>query len=557
MFLIIKSLIKNALLDLINLISQTELKLDAIKDLRPYFNKKGLQEYWKAYPNNDKKKKKVIIYGLRTYATHHQAVFEKVFSDLFRFHGANVKNLVCGDILPSCDGATKDVPDWLGCHVCRKQRKYHINNFPNDFIFFNQFISKKEIDEIKKEVQGLTDDELPSFEYFGVKVGRHAIDSVCYAFQFVFDYNNKSHLKKLRGSVYRGMITVQVAKNLLAVEKPTHMLTLHGCYASWGPFSEYLSKNGVSVYVHRILLTPGMGYFDFPKWTFDINSIPSKEIWEQKKHAPLCEEHKNRVKSFIMNRKSGTSPDYVIFYEQKKGKDDKFRKYLNSNKKKFVLYMHSLWDVGFEEATSDCFNSHLDWLTETIEYFIGKENAYLFIKPHPAEYSRWEQRRHGGEDVISQLFKNLPNNIIIMKNDLPYTSYDLMDNGCIGITYYGTVGLEHSFFKKPILVGGNIHYVEAGAAYKIKSKEEYFQLIDNPEPLVQFPVKNYDTIERYAYHYFFRPSIRTPFYRDDVWLGHCIDWNVLKNYNEFIENDKTMNHIANSILNNIDVANID
>ena len=83
-------------------------------------------------------------------------------------------------------------------------------------------------------------------------------------------------------------------------------------------FSEYLSKNGVSVYVHRILLTPGMGYFDFPKWTFDINSIPSKEIWEQKKHAPLCEEHKNRVKSFIMNRKSGTSPDYVIFYEQKR-----------------------------------------------------------------------------------------------------------------------------------------------------------------------------------------------------------------------------------------------
>lgn len=123
-----------------------------------------------------------------------------------------------------------------------------------------------------------------------------------------------------------------------------------------------------------------------------------------------------------------------------------------------------------------------------------------------------------------------------------------MDKKVLGITYNSTLGLEFSYFKKPILVGGNIHYTDAGAAMKIHSQEEYFNLIENPEPLFEYPIKNFDLIEDYAYFYFFKLIIPIPFIKKDVWLGYCIDWSVLSNYEEFIKKDRVMNYMARSII---------
>ena len=532
--------------------------------VKAYFGHHGMQEYWKTNPNNKKKKNKVIIYGLRTYATHHQAVFEKVCSDLFRFNGANVKNLICDNILPSYDGGP-GLSSWFTCYLCRKERKYHFENFPNDFISFGQFISKEEIEQIRHDVENLSDDELEHHEYMGVRAGLHAFDSVEFFFQYLFDRKNKDHLRKLRDGVYRGMITIKVAQNLFEAEKPTHLLTLHGAYASWGPFSEYMSKKGVKVFIYEISLTPGMGYFNFYKLFFNEDDgrkdmrkdIPAEDAWKNKEYEALSENEREQIHNFLLKRKEGKSFDYLMFYEQKKGNDNECLKMLNSTNKRFVLYMHSLWDRGIDDVESDCFKDHTEWLKKTIEYFIKNPDTYLFIKPHPAEFSVWDYQKHGGNDVILNFFNKLPPNIFLIKKDMPITSYELMDKGCIGITYFGTVGLESSFFKKPVLVGANTHYTKAGVVYKIKSQKEYFKLIDDPQPLYKFSHEKYYVIEKYAYHYFFRQSLRIPFYREDKWLGHCIDWDVLSNYKDFIENDKTMNHIALSILNNKNVVRID
>ncbi|MFA5089116.1 MAG: hypothetical protein WC552_08820 [Candidatus Omnitrophota bacterium] len=540
------------------------LRIKELREMRPYFGHEGLQRYWLDFRNGNQKHK-VIVYGLRTYSTHHQAVFEKIFSDSFRYNGADVKNLVCGGILPSCDGAQGGLTDRQICGICCRQRQDHMKNFPNDFISFDRFVTREEIAQIRKEVDSLCDEELERHIYKGVRVGRHAFDSVEFGFQFLYDRANESHRKKLRDSVYRGMITVKVAENLFAAEKPTHLFTLHGCYASWGPFAEYLSRAGVSVYVYEILLTPGMGYFQFYKGVFDNGDkrsdvrkeIPAVEVWEKRKDRALTEEEKERLYSFLLKRKSGTSFDYRMFYERKNAQDDTCLRIINSDQKKFVLYMNSLWDRGIEDVASDCFDGHVEWLKETIEYFMTKKDVFLLIKPHPAEFSVWEYQKNGGGDVVRNLFRKLPPHVVLMSNNLSFTSYELMDKGCIGITYFGTVGLESSFFRKPVLVGGNTHYTKAGVVYRVRSKREYFQLIDNPEPLRAFPGDHYELIERYAYHYFFSQSIRIPFYRDDTWLGHCIHWDVLSNYKDFVENDKTLNHIVRSVLCNEHIVNPD
>ncbi|MBP6919663.1 MAG: hypothetical protein KBC23_01555 [Candidatus Omnitrophica bacterium] len=529
-----------------------------LAEIRPYFNRRGFTDYRATRTASAAHKAKIIVYGLRTNAACNLAVFEKVFSDAFRFNGATVKNLVCGGCLPSCDGATKGISDRIICRACNTQRPFHIRNYANDFIYFDQFIDKAEIKKIQAIVRDLNDRELESYVYLGVNVGRHAVDSVIFNFQFIFDRNNKRHLDKLRKSIVVAMMTATVASNVLKKERPTHIFTLHGCYAAWGPFAEYLSKKGVTVYVYRKVLNPGMGYFDFPRWTDDPNDVPAKEVWERVKDVALTADQKKLLRDFMETKRSGKTADYRFFYEQKKGRDDEFLRMLDSGKRRFVIYLHQLWDRGFEEATSSCFDNHLGWIKETVAHFAGLKDACLFIKPHPAEYSIFEQGKHGGADVIEKLFSSLPENVSMIGKDIPLTSYDLMEKGCIGITFYGTVGLEHSYFKKPVLVGGDIHYADIGAAYKIRSKDEYFRLLEDPSPLYDYPVKNHDLIERYAYHYYFRPNIRIPFIRDDVFfLGHCIDWDVLKNYEDFIRNNKVVNRIARLMIDNKSVVNVD
>jgi hypothetical protein len=556
----IKNIVKIVPFGLVYLLLQLPFLrgIEFSKNISPYFKKGRFNRAKKNSSADIKNKAKIIIYGLRTNAACNLAVFEKVFGDFFIKNGAIVKNLICGGCLPSCDGSTKGIPDWVVCRACNTQRKFYLRNYPSDVIYFKEFISKKEIKEIESIVKKLENSELENFRYKGVNVGRHAVDSVIFHFQFIFDRLNNAHRDKLRKSLVLAMIVTFVAERLFEKENPTHIFTLHGCYATWGPFADYLSKKGVTVYVYRKVLNPGMGYFDFPRWTDNPNDVPAREVWEKAKLKELTDQQKTRLQQFMYQKKAGKTADYKFFYEQKNGTDNQLLSLLNSDKKKFVIYLHQLWDRGFEEATSPCFDSHLNWIKETITYFGKLNDSYLFIKPHPAEYSIFEQGRHGGAEVIGKLFSDLPKNVFLIRRDVPYTSYDLMDLGCIGITYYGTVGLEHSYFKKPVIVGGDIHYADIGAVLKIKSKEDYFKLLSDPSPLFSYPVKNFSLIEKYAYHYYFRPNIRIPFIREDVFfLGHCIDWGVLNDYEDFVENNAVMNHIAKSIIDNKPVVNLD
>ena len=133
-----------------------------------------------------------------------------------------------------------------------------------------------------------------------------------------------------------------------------------------------------------------------------------------------------------------------------------------------------------------------------------------------------------------------------------------MEKNCIALTFYGTVGLEFAYFKKPALYASSIFYTKANAGIEPTSKEQYFGLLRNPEPLYTFVEENHETIKRFAYHYLFRRNLRVPFYlQDKVWLGNCIDWSLLADYPGLIKNDPIIKHISQSILEGKDVVNQD
>jgi len=533
------------------------LKIHKLNDIKSYFEQRYNRKYGTFHSGNYNHLK-VIIFGLRMSVHYNIAVFEKVFSDSFRYHGAIVKNLLCDGFLTSCDASTEGEWDFVHCISCKSHKKCFMDIYRNDFIFLSQFVSKNDVNSIRDVTSSMNSNGLVNCHYLGVNIGKHAIDSCIKYFRYgIFDPKDQFHLKRLRHSVFQAMLTVKVGQNLIALEKPTHLFTLHGCYSTWGPLSEYLSLQGVNVYIYRKSINK-VGDFDFTRYGEDTNDILAKDIWEIAKHQPLDINKKKMLRHFLEKKKSGLTLDYQLYSMGKNNsRSEDIEKLLNSNdRSKFVLYAHLLWDRGFN-TLGGIFNDDIEWMFETINFFQSHKDSILFVKPHPGERSFFDWTEKGVKEVILDRIGALPENIVILENDYPIKSFDLMDKGCIGLVFNGTTGLEHSYFKKPVLVAANIHYVNAGAALKANTREEYFNLIKNPEPLFKFIEDNYEIIEKYAYHYYFKQQLPIPFFRDDVFLGHCINWSVLKDYKDFIENDSIMTHVTRSILEGRPVVNPD
>jgi len=533
-----------------------------LENLRPYYFQPGMRTFWKNYSNRKEAKVKVIIYGLRTYERYDLSVFEKVLSDVLRYKNANVKNLICDGLLTSCDGVTHPELHEFLCATCKQECKYFLKLYPNDFLRLSDYLTKEDYIDAEKTVKGLEAAALKGYEFLGVKVGNHGFTSANKYFRNkVQNYNDSRFLEALRHNVFQGVLLVLVAKGILEKEKPTHFITLHGGYSAWGPISDYLGAYGVFIYIHNKSINR-VGCFYITKAGQDLSDIVAKEVWEEQKLLPLTENQRTNLRSHLNSVKQGSTTEYKVYDSTKRSDPDtRLMELLRSNgRKKFALYPHLFWDKAFlnsYDSLGSFFGNDIEWMLETIKFFIDKKDSLLFVKPHPGENMAADFTEYGAAELIRDRLGTLPDHIVIIDKKCRIKSFDLMDNDCIGVVFTSTSGLEHNFFKKPVLVAGKIHYAMAGAALRIRSREEYFSLLENPQPLYDFIENNYNTIERYAYYYYFTQQVKIPFYKDDVWLGHCIDWRPLSDYKRFITSDETMNSIAKAIIEGRHVMSID
>lgn len=540
--------------NLVHVLSRNPLfTIRRFKDSRPYYFQPEIRAFWQAYPNRKEAQARVIIYGLRTYERYDLGVFEKVLSDSLRFNNANVQNLICDGFLTSCDGATYPDSHESLCVFCQQQRKHFRKLYPNDFLLIADYLTKQDYIDAKKAVNSLDAVALKNYEFLGVKVGYHGVTSVNKYFRNKVPGENDSFfLQVLRHNVFQGVLLTIVARAILEKEKPTHFMTLHGGYSTWGPISDYLGAHGVSIYIHNKSINR-VGCFYITKSGQDLSDIVAKEVWDEQKLLPLTQNQRLSLRSHLNLVKHGSTTEYKVYDSTKRSDPDRRLMELLSSgaKKKFALYPHLFWDKAFlnsYDSLGSCFKDDIEWMLETIKFFINKKDSLLFVKPHPGENMAADFTEYGAAELIRDRLGILPDHIVIIDKKCRIKSFDLMDNDCVGIVYTSTSGLEHNFFKKPVLVAGEIHYARAGAALGIRSREEYFSLLENSQPLYDFIKNNYNTIERYAYYYYFKQQVKIPFYRHDVWLGHCIDWEPLSDYKSFISTNETMNSIAKAII---------
>ncbi|MFH1401636.1 MAG: hypothetical protein ABIG40_01605 [Parcubacteria group bacterium] len=504
--------------------------------------------------NPVKRSFKAIILGVRTIPTTNLVYFDAIFGHAFEKLGCQVRMLYCDGLLDSCDADTVFRSQRPQCFVCKKLGGLVKDALNLDCISYCQYISESDIKEIKEKAKKLDEKDLLNYKYLGVDVGRHARASAIRHFLFgKLDLSNPAHIDFLRKKLVYAMISTKIAEGLVAKEKPDVIFMLHGIYSTWGTFLHYFRSKGIETIIYTEMLLR-IGYFIFNR-NSEQHRLVSEKIWSDFRRLPLRKEEETMVDDYFTKRFKGDMGDQKIY---EKHFDNKIKKqvlleFLSKKKytRRYVIYPNLAWDGLVEGPKSKIFNNIFSWLDATIEFFKTNKDYQFIIKPPPTERV-FERCSKDIADYIIEKHGPLPENIIVLKPDVPLRTHDLVDHNTIGIVFNGTCGLELAVTGIPVLVVADVHYREAGVVYNIKTLEEYLGLLEDPQKLISFAKNNIKLIKKYAYFYLFKTMIKIPFYKKDKFAE--IDWKIVKNNEKLLGDNSNIIKICRRIINKEDVA---
>ena len=296
-----------------------------ILKMKQFFNR-DIRQYQPLLYSQPKKerdygsKKKIVFLSLRSFTYYNLAVFEQVLGDCFREEGAEVKSLLCNNVLKTCDFLSKGARFSEGlCRKCQLQKDQFMSYYPSDYIFFSDYISKEKVSDLKDWVLEQTLEQLKSIVCDSVNIFEHAYDSlVKYNRNGVVDWSDPDQIQQYRHLCHQALVSLEVSKELFKQESPTHFVSLHGVYVSWGVMKEYLEKKGVKIVIHAKSVEE-IGSMLFYKGGYS-NDIADRSIWELFKKRPLSENKKELVSSFMKRKMEKTSFAYQLYYKRKKEK---------------------------------------------------------------------------------------------------------------------------------------------------------------------------------------------------------------------------------------------
>lgn len=304
-------------------------------------------------------------------------------------------------------------------------------------------------------------------------------------------------------------ISVAVAKYLMKHYEPDIFLTSHGIYSLWGPQFNIMKSNGISTIVFG-----RHGYADKKMAFLDtLHQLGgySKSFSHFRQNYEMTEQDDKVIEEYFESRFSHDATDTKFYYKDRKLSQvnragDKFQ---------LVLFPNLIWDGNIKERNT-IFSGLIEWIVSTVEYLKNTDEIQVIIRFHPAEATVYTDT----VKLETLVRKELPNidlykNVTILSSDSDVDTYQLMKKSTdIGITYGGMVALELPFLNKPIIMCGKNRFCNTGISFEPATKQDYFDLIGNPEKVITDFNSNFEEIRRnlylFSYWYLCELPIRFP-----------------------------------------------
>jgi len=472
------------------------------------------------------------IYGPGTFASAGLAI-----ALMMRGHDTLV--LTCGKALSMCTAGITIYSAKNPCDNCVDYSKkfYTMLGIPHKTYFdyvtrddlFNigfdirYFISNKNKDK-PYEIRDIDD------EYKGVNIKQLATNSAERYFEGKMEKENYDEIyyKELANAI----ISVDVAERMYEEEKPDILISSQNYFSAWGGIAEYCRNQGVRIIDYC------KGY-DNNTIGFDINQINKDRFNEYynkyRSKQSLSTEETSELNDLFNLRMLGAYGDTKLYkFETKDIKKDL------DYEKTYCMFTNIPYDAGLHETVRE-FKDIYEWVSYTIELFKEKPKNKLLIKIHPIESVVRAQNTIS--DYIKQNI-DLTDNIEVIPSNTDISPYSLFPIIDVGILYSGTLGLELSLKKIPVVLVGASHYSDKGFTFDVYSREQYKQLLSKDIKLTD---KQAELAKVYAYYYFIKSYIPVNFFYRNNFLD--VGWNI-KSFSQLAPGkDKHLDVVCDYIVN--------
>lgn len=398
------------------------------------------------------------------------------------------------------------------CDLCSWSSKHALNNLSKGIkrIKISDYVSDKE-NEFVKEYHSM--DEIKAVEYKNVKIGYGALSSyLSYTRnnEPVFDEEFNSYIN---GLLYQSSLIADAIDAMIDEIKPDQVCIHNGRFYEHRPMLELPMSKGVNVKNYEVLGGYHEEYYKFSLENclpHNIKKYNSKvaELWNDPS-VPL--EKKIEIGSqFYYNRRGGIpAGDKVYINKQEAGL---LPEGWDDSKRNFVIFNSSEDEhlaVGDEYNSMDFFPSQLVGIKTILTMLKDEPNIHVYLRIHP----NLSNIKYSYHTDLLKLDKEFPN-ITVIPGPAKISTYEMMEKAEKVIVFGSTMGLESSFWKKPVINLAGCGYATSGICYMPKNLEELkLLLFDKLGPLdnlyaLQFGYfkMHRDENSRYKYvDYHFRP----------------------------------------------------
>ncbi len=309
-----------------------------------------------------------------------------------------------------------------------------------------------------------------------------------------------------RNHLRDGLLTYIAFSRLLSTYQPHKVILFNARFTPYRVAYEAAQAQAINVLVHeRGSIDDSFSFFENQTC---LSQAQSRKLVEQWKNIPLKENELNAINTYFLERELGRNTNWEPFYTSETNYHEvRHLLRIPSDRKVMVFFSSSEDELALSEEWQAGI-SQLDFLERLIEVF--KEcDEYLVIRHHPHIGGAGNNIPEG--DFLSKAYKqaqDLPENVRLIMPTEEITSYSLLWNFDISLSFFSTVSIEAAargmlslaLEKSPFTQGLRICLADLDQSSLAKLVDRLFQ--QTP----QTSIVDFRVLYRFTYSYYFRFS---------------------------------------------------
>jgi hypothetical protein len=446
----------------------------------------------------------------RLSAFSQNAAFALLTTWALQLAGIPVVQFACQRGMSRCVLGTKHDDPYASppCEACIAQSRRLYASAPTHWFTYQPD------DGLKSALQGLSIDELGTFEYpFSspgspnhgrtIPLGQLVLPPLRWALRRHHLPDDEVHRMLLGEFIQSAYRVAETFDGFLDQVNPSVVVVFNGIMFPEAAARWVAQGRGLRVITHEVGFQPFSTIFSAGQVTAYPIHIPDE--------FELTPEQNARLDAYLSQRFQGEfTMAGIRFWPEMSGLDDSFLARAAEFKQIVPVFTNVVFDTSQVHANV-IFPHMFAWLELVLGVIREHPETLFVIRAHPDE-ERQGTRKHSRQRVSDWIKTNqvdmLPNVIFVGSNE-PLSSYELMERSKFVIVYNSSIGLEAALMGVPVLCGGKARFTQYPTVFFPQSTVDYRRKAEEflAAEVIEVPEEFQRNARRFLYFQLFRVSL--------------------------------------------------